>query len=205
MQHWLLRRQALHQRMKVLQPPPSCRLRVVVAFVWVIYPWDTRYRHTTKQCLLFRHYIVLGEHSQTPLSTHGAHYVVSNVGKHYKQRSSYQRIATEPIRRLLPWHFIMFRVQNRPTLLYSPPAHYGRPRAPCSTAPFLSLLSVHRFLTFACFRLLDTHVTTTYRDLTARRKSETGETISPAVSKYARKVCEGVVAAGVVRFVFVAS
>lgn len=119
MLHLLLRRQTLYGRVKALQSLPSCRTDSVVAFVWVIYPWDTRYRRTTKQpqCLLFRHYIVLGEPTQTPLSTHGAqHSAVSTVGKHYKQRSSYQRIATEPIRQLLPWHFIMFRVQNRPTL-----------------------------------------------------------------------------------------
>lgn len=118
-QYWLLRRQTLHQRPKVTQSFASRRTDGVVAFLWVIYPWDTRYRRTTKQprCLLFRLYIVLGEPSQTALSTHGAqHSVVSTVGKHYKPRSSYQRIATEPIRRLLPWHFIMFRVRNRPAL-----------------------------------------------------------------------------------------
>lgn len=143
----------LHQRMKVLQPPPSCRHRVV-AFVWVIYPWDTRYRHTTKQqCLLFRHYIVLGEPSQTPLSTRGAHYVVWTVGKHYKQRSSYQRIATEPIRRLLPWHFIMFRVQNRPTLLYSPPRIMGGLGLPAQLRRFSRCFRCTGFLlllVFAC-------------------------------------------------------
>lgn len=200
----------LHQRPKVIQSFAS--RRTVVAFVWVIYPWDTRYRRTTKEqprCLLFRHYIVLGEPSQTPLSTHGAQQsVVSTVGKHYKPRSSYQRIATEPIRRLLPWHFIMFRVQNRPTLsllsagaLWEASGSQGSQlrcfSRVCRCTGFLLLL------VFACStRTYYNPTTTTYRDLTARRKSET---ISPAVSKYARKVYEGVVAAGVVRFVFVAS